>query len=70
MTVLYKRMFEPTSRSILMITIADELWYVTQTNGDRRHYWFSLARVEEANQPDSHLWQFLLFGINIAFTKF
>lgn len=68
MTILVDKLWHPTKRTILGLKVADELWYTTQSNGDRLTHFVSFTRVTEKDKSDVVLWQFILLGIQIVFT--
>jgi hypothetical protein len=70
MTILFKKLWRPTKRTILMVSVANELWTTTSANGDQLTHWYSFGRVIEANHPGSRLWQLVLLGVHVGFTKF
>ena len=61
-----------TNRSIIGISIADELWYDVLKNDDKRTHWFSITSSHQENDPDVKVYSltilYFLFRFGYNFT--
>ena len=63
----YSWMKSLTKRSLIGITIADELWYDTLINGDNRTYWFAITSSHRKDDPDVKIYSLIIFVLVLRF---